>query len=727
MLAFALANALIAQQPAGSADPHVGARAALHEATGLTATADGFVAIAMHYKAHFTAAGVSFTPALGSAVPHNLPLRWSAPDVWRGERLLHRGEPVAPQAQDHEVHYARGPAVETYAVTPRGLKQSFVFDRPIAGSGDLVVRCRWRSELVPQRAQDGGIDFLANDRGGVRIGQVVGIDAGGRRVLGSLRVDGDVLELVLPDAFVASATFPLVLDPLIGSTYRVMLNSDEFGPDIAVDPVSNRLLAAFLVRYSATDTDAYAALITQFNGIPAAVGALLPIEISTYHVRTLRVAQVRATQRFLVVHDWGPSPFGPFDVLGRSVDLLGNLSVPVSIAATTANEFDPAVGGDASGTDDEAVVVWCTTSGLRGAEVTVAATGAPVVGAVTVLGTGPDLRRPAIGKACGLVPNFVLAWEEGVPAAVHARLVTRDLVTVGAPILLSTTSLDNTRIAVDGADNSFMVCWERVEAAGSFDADIVATVLGSSVGGLSIVQPETPLAATPAIDERNPSLAILGSRYALVYREEGPQLADVVRAILVAPDCTTCGPRHTLTATTAGMRAATPRIAGQWIGNDLLDNAMILFTGIDTLPPFASNLYLQGIEALGPGVPAVDLGGSCGNGGISGTTGGPFVIGNRDFAFRVTGADPGALLLVNLGLPSPGFACGSCVLTLPTVLEIRPNVAGTATSPLVVPCDPAVAGFQIESQWLSLLGVATTCPLLPGLSASGRLLVTLGL
>jgi len=52
------------------------------------------------------------------------------------------------------------------------------------------------------------------------------------------------------------------------------------------------------------------------------------------------------------------------------------------------------------------------------------------------------------------------------------------------------------------------------------------------------------------------------------------------------------------------------------------------------------------------------------------------------------------------------------------VLLFEPNLGGTASSPLAVPCDGALLGFAVDSQWLSLLSGSTPCVLLPDIAAS---------
>ncbi|MBL9076735.1 MAG: PD40 domain-containing protein [Planctomycetes bacterium] len=110
----------------------------------------------------------------------------------------------------------------------------------------------------------------------------------------------------------------------------------------------------------------------------------------------------------------------------------------------------------------------------------------------------------------------------------------------------------------------------------------------------------------------------------------------------------------------------------------------------------------------------------CGTGGTASTYGGTFQTGNATFGFQVTGADPAALLVLDLGFASPGIECGSCVLTVPVILAATPNVGGTGQYSFPVPNDPSYIGPSFEFQWLSLFTVASPCPLLPNLSATGR-------
>lgn len=114
----------------------------------------------------------------------------------------------------------------------------------------------------------------------------------------------------------------------------------------------------------------------------------------------------------------------------------------------------------------------------------------------------------------------------------------------------------------------------------------------------------------------------------------------------------------------------------------------------------------------------------CGAGGVAATTGGPFAVGNSSFAFSVGGADPTATLMLILGAPERTLACGGpCVLTYPIILSIETNVGGSASRNLAVPNDPSLVGIALEQQWASLSPSGSSCPNIPGLSASQRLVV----
>jgi len=136
-----------------------------------------------------------------------------------------------------------------------------------------------------------------------------------------------------------------------------------------------------------------------------------------------------------------------------------------------------------------------------------------------------------------------------------------------------------------------------------------------------------------------------------------------------------------------------------------LSSATNLVPGISA----SNSVYIRDLEPAG-----------CGNGGVASTYGGAFQTGNTAFGFQLSGVDPTALVVLNLGFANPGFECGSCVVTIGIGLIGAPNVGGGATVAFPVPSDPSYIGPTFEFQWLSFDGAASPCPLFPGWSASGR-------
>jgi hypothetical protein len=144
-------------------------------------------------------------------------------------------------------------------------------------------------------------------------------------------------------------------------------------------------------------------------------------------------------------------------------------------------------------------------------------------------------------------------------------------------------------------------------------------------------------------------------------------------------------------------------------------------------------MQIQGrlFEAIGTGGPTADLLGGCGLGGTTSVSG-PAAIGNPHFRLSLTGVR-GALgvVLVVDAFPAvnPIVRCGTCTV-LAGVVTQSPNrfdaSAGTASAPVPIPCESALIGGQLQAQWLVVNLAANPCPIVPGISASNRLGITIG-
>jgi hypothetical protein len=183
-----------------------------------------------------------------------------------------------------------------------------------------------------------------------------------------------------------------------------------------------------------------------------------------------------------------------------------------------------------------------------------------------------------------------------------------------------------------------------------------------------------------------------------------------------------------LNPTAARNREFGARVGGRWqfALNGVYDDGFLVFAEADDAPPFAGSVICQQVQALGNGQAPVQVGSGCGAGGTSSVGGGsPFVIGSQYFTFYVNGLEPGAVPFLSLGLPGAPLGCGTCALTNPLSFEFLPNIAGGASRPFPVTCNPVFTGFVLEFQWVSFLTSQSPCPLATGLSASNRMQITL--
>ncbi|HKB14571.1 MAG TPA: hypothetical protein VKF62_00820, partial [Planctomycetota bacterium] len=579
------------------------------------------------------------------------------------------------------------------------------------------------------------IRFELDGKGGVSIGSVKGIDAGGRTARGRLRFDGTHLDLVLPDEFLAEAAFPLLLDPLLGALLADLAGGgDDVDPDIAADaPSSTTYLVVWEHRLSATDIDIRG---QRFSMGGTAVGGMVSIATGTEPSVNPSVAY--SSGRFLVVWQEGPTIFGPWDILGTSVDAAtGAVSAETTISADPESEVDPDVGATPS-LNDTAFVTWSAVgSGIRGRGVQVASPPG-LLGDIADLSTVADDGKPAISQVPADSDGWLVVWQRfffGAPGDndLRARAVALDA--AGDPVLSPLTTVLTT-IGPDEEDpdcsrsnldvHSFLIVYEREAVAGSGDNDIrckSATVTSvAGVPALTIGASQITLEADPDDDEVNPAVASLGPKYVVVWSDEATALDYDLWMLGVNPvTCAVCEAETPVD--TSPNHDGSPAVA---FGTG--DEGMIVWQSSGMGSPFAGDIKGQRVEAIGTGGPVADIGGGCGGGGTAGVNG-PVAVGNSTFQFTLAGADAGAaggILVVGSFLLN--FNCASC--TLKPNFGFTPFVAvggGAAQFPLPIPCAAELVGATFYAQWAVLPASASPCALAPDLALSDAVSVTIGL
>lgn len=718
LAALCLLASTPAQRPVG-ASPSLPAAAAPFANTGLGRDDAGCpVGVGPDYVVHFGAEAVRFTPALGKAAPHDLPLAYRLQAIGRGANRV-AVPSAAPQPAGAGVVYRHGIVEATYELRLDGVKQGFVFADLPDGEGDLVVRAAIDTALPVGEITQDGIEFVQPGVGGVRVGAVLGIDAAGRTAAGSMRWADGALEFVLPAAFVDTAALPLVLDPLLGSVITLGGANDDLVPDVAYDPSTDSYLVVWQRDLSLLNQDIRGQRLTATG---SSIGGTLALESSTtVSASRPKVANVNLRNAFVVV--WQQSG----DIQARGVDAAtGTLTAAIAVAATTDTESQPDIAGeDSDSLDDDALCVWANTNNgdIEARQVTYTSSGTLGLGLLVSFANPlfSTLSNPSISQHGGGTGHHLICWDSygSLSSSITVRgcIVDRNLGLVVSPFGIATGTFDvaNADCDGDGDAGHWVVAYEREEAAGG-DTDIVAVPV-HRFGAAAVVGVEMAVAATPADDERDPAVCWLQDSCLIAYADEGASGEYDTYVNSVSPlRCTSCEGGFALDIGTA--RSATfPAIAWRYqrTGADNND-ALVVWQSFD-LATNTGDTYLRRFAGDDGFVRRVADG--CG-------AGGEFAAkcargGNSTFRFELRGGPPNAQAFLVLAATRLNLVCGPCVLVPDPWLGFAAgftgtNASGDASWLLVLP--PGVGGIDLYAQWL---GTGSLC--LSGLDLSSAALV----
>lgn len=707
-----LGRALPAQQESISPTP-----APWQDAFGVAHLDGRTLGFGPRYTAEFDAQGLSFTPGLGAASPRPHQLSFELLSIRRGDTLVHAAEPTAPATCGNAVAYARGASIEErYEVQRDGVHQTFLFDEQPAGEGDLVVRGHLRTTLAEIGVHDdGSLSFEEPGLGGVRYGGVTGIDAAGRSAAGSLRLDGDALELVLPQSLVESAQYPLLLDPLVGSTFDVSETDLVSNPAVSYDVTHDNYLAVWDYEGTAGSHELRGVLVDGTTGAPGVVQILGTGSSVGYQAS---LANVNAVSRFLVAYRTDASVTDQ-EVRVRAIDADDGIESSFQVVGSgSVDHVQPDVGGRRATTGNESLLVWKEDLfGLRGAEITVNATGAPIVNTIFTLTTDPDDAHPAVSHADGPGDAYLVVWERDDNIFGLAADAAGNILAPEEQITLATTTNEKRNPDVDGDGTSFVVAYERAESFSPANFDIYAVPVVLEGGAFDVGSDDFVLVEGDQLsDELDPAVAHAGAKTFVAYSDNTSGSFDVYVAGLESLTAEICEPA---TEDLVGIGDhITPCLSAQWAGGPSAGDGLFLAWK-------GGEIQGQLLEAFGGGTVS-DLGGGCAGGGTMTTSGIP-AVGYGEFAFELAGADAaatGALLLISP--PTLPFVCGCSTIFFSSFNFSASAVAGGATSQAVpIPCESSLAGTTVHAQWALYFTSTSPCVLFPNLAASNILEVNI--
>lgn len=354
VLAFwALALSLTAQSSDSPTAPVPAARFASHELKNVLhqAMPDGCHWVAGNtYKAGFDADGFTYVPNFGARAPRNFPVRFRVVSLRVGEAEVAVGGAVLPSVRGDEVAFRRGALTEVYELAVDRVEQKFVVDTRLAG--DIVLEVAVDSELQEDELRP-GLQW-ANEFGRVDYSEAFVVRGVEKLPIDTTR-NGQTLRLTVPASLRCDG--PVVVDPIlqtVPSTFLFSLLWPANVPDVSYDATTGRTLAVWERVFSATDGDVLSEMFDSDGDVLPGSG--VAVDISSGDARGPRVANLNATDRFLVVyqHRDMQTPGQSSKILGRFRNAASPTAITPSFVITSplysGDSATPDVGGDPSDT-----------------------------------------------------------------------------------------------------------------------------------------------------------------------------------------------------------------------------------------------------------------------------------------------------------------------------------------------------------------------------------------
>lgn len=676
------------------------------------------------FSARFDAAGVAFTPVLGGAVDAPAELRFRLAAVRRGATVVWtRAADPAPEVDGDRVRYVHGSGpTEVYEVAAQAIEQSFVFASRPAGTGDLVVVGQITTDLPLAVAGDDGVRWELPDVGGVAFGAVTGVDATGATVRGALRVFGDTLELRLPGAFVDAATYPLVLDPPIGSVIPVGSSAgDDVRPSAAFAATSGVYLVVWNRQLAGSATEVIGQRMTAAGNL---VGSSLLLGNGIVGAQS--VAAVHATDRFLVTYSSSATTTFPVPSTTYTLHVVavaaatGAISNDVVVNSGSSSRSASLAGDSRTGPgSDYALLLQLTAGTFAGSvsllRVRVPASGDPIVQAGATTVAAGYVGGPRITAHGGASGRWLVTWIELVTATdvvLHAQAFGAAAVGCGTVLDFGAGTLGDVGEPVpataDGTD--FAIVWSIASSTDVFA--MPCTWTGSCASGGLTAGSTVPVSQLAGLQDQ-PSIGFAKDKYLVAFRQRATASSTprVYVKGLEPGTCAECGAEWSMENTVLGLED--PVVATRWSGGEAgSDEALIVWSN--------TSIRAKRFEARGTGT-VQSMGGACFVSGLSdfATYSGRPVLGDDTFALELAAPTAPIVALV-VGFSAIGFPCGSCTL-VPALDVVLPGVSPT---PVPIPCQPSLIGAELYAQWLQLK--PSDCPLLPFLANSNALKFTIG-
>jgi hypothetical protein len=428
-------------------------------------------AIGRAYKSQFNTNGATYIPFLGSNAPQLYPVSFGLQSVTVGGNPLGFSTNVDPVQTGSTIGFDRGSVLENYALNVGSVEQTFTFGSLPVG-GDLVVRVGIDTALAFSESPD-GLRF-GNELGYVSYGHATAIDASGHSVAATSIFEDGAVEIRVPASFLASAAYPVTIDPIV-TTFGVDTSASiDSSPDVAF--TGGRYLACFERVFAATDHDVWAQQYDLTGTLVAGSGAY--IDFTTSYWATPRAASNNIANNYMVVAAVGDPAAVARVIMGRTRDAASTtmgVQFTISTGASGSDQFYPDVGGDPVTVGPTYyMVTWESTFAATDHDIY-----ARLVSSGSVLqGTGPifvdfstqDDNRPTISKCDGQAPftfanqRWTIVWDR--------VFVSTDHDIYGSQYLWDGSLVNGTfLIDFSGSDDMFAMASSLLDGTGTGERD----------------------------------------------------------------------------------------------------------------------------------------------------------------------------------------------------------------------------------------------------------------
>lgn len=483
------------------------------------------------YQVEFTPDTVTYYQKRDGIYLDQLRLQFMLESIRVPEEVIYSGlSPSSVRVEENRLIYQRTPIIkELYEARREGVEQSWIIDRPLSDKpGDVIVQGKILTSLSSHPNKEGGIDFI--DKEGRYItsyGKVVVLDNAGRRLTISPVYQNTRIVITVPSEWMSQATYPVVIDPLIGSNIQVdSLAATDNYPAIAFDGINY--------------------LIVWQSGTPNATGT------GTTAIKGVRVSSsgtvLDATPLNIgdTANQDDESPSVTYDSLNSRYILVWmtwNSTTSANIWRNTVNIWDGVPGDDLG-----------TATNILAGGTTILAYPAVVCCDVNnnyyvvygQSGTGTTNFTQYTGQTYNRTTHAA-ATVSNPTATVSSGTITPDTEPRSAPRLYSLSS------------TMYLLTWETfdIDANGDVSANMVrvTTTPGYTWGT------QVSVAATVGTLERYPRSAFDGTNALIVYQQGATTTADIYgRFVTPGPSSLTLGTTVTI-STVAGSGQMYPDVA----------------------------------------------------------------------------------------------------------------------------------------------------------------------